>query len=74
MITPGADTMIQGYSCDRCHEMIPEHRTLLHVMTGPLRDRYMPAIDLCPDCASKLVEWLGAAPVGDPGLSRSFRR
>jgi hypothetical protein len=55
---PGANAMIKGHSCDRCHAMIPEHRTLIHVMTGPLRDQFMPAIDLCVDCASKLAVWL----------------
>jgi hypothetical protein len=53
--------------------MIPEHRTLLHVMSGPLRDQCMPAIDLCVDCASKLAAWLtgetsprAVAPVARP--------
>jgi hypothetical protein len=73
MITPGADAMVKGHSCDRCHAMIPEHRTLIHVMTGPLRDRFMPAIDLCVPCSEKLAAWLAgetspraAAPVSRP--------
>ena len=69
--------MVKGHSCDRCRQMIPEHRTLIHVLTGPLRDRFMPAIDLCPDCAAKLAAWLGGvavAPGAGPCRGRLSRR
>jgi hypothetical protein len=49
----------QRIFCDRCHRLIDAGRTLLHVETGPLRER-RPTCDLCPACLEEWVRWLSA--------------
>lgn len=49
---------IASIECDRCGSAIrPPDRTLLHVAAGPLRARHA-ALDLCPDCAWGLAQWV----------------
>lgn len=50
----------QRITCDRCGETIKADRTLLTPECGPLRESGRPPIDLCPDCAGALLDWLGA--------------
>ncbi len=44
--------------CDRCGVRIDEHRSLLKLVTGPLRRTHAPELDLCVGCAAALDEWL----------------
>jgi hypothetical protein len=47
-------------SCDRCAAVITEKAAVLTVEAGALRDRLHTPVDLCPECARKLLEWLAA--------------
>jgi hypothetical protein len=58
--------------CDRCREEIPTGRTRLSVEGGVNpgwsvdSSTGRPVLDLCPDCAAKLVGWLAVERQGQP--------
>jgi hypothetical protein len=49
-------------TCDRCSTPIVEGAAVLTVEAGNLRDRLHQPVDLCQECAGKLLEWLTTGP------------
>jgi hypothetical protein len=57
-------------TCDTCGSRVFEGRTLLVPKSGKLRHR-PEGFDLCPACASDLLDWFGPLVNPKPGLVAS---
>jgi hypothetical protein len=62
-------------TCDRCSALIIQGAAVLTIEAGDLRDRLHSPVDLCRECAGKLVEWLSTAQMnGEDKRSRIRQR